>query len=556
MERRESEFNLIFFKLALVFSFLILVFRLFQLQVISGKRNRELAEGNRTKIEILPALRGVIYDRQKRVLARNVPVYKKCRINNEQCTIIGREEALRLEAEGKAGEVVTEIGREYPYGEILAHVIGYLGEANEKEILNGKCKLKPSDLVGRTGVEAQYDCLLRGKDGGKIVEVDANGNKVKEIGEMQAVPGQDLTLTLDASLQKAAYEALGDQKGAVVVTNPRTGEILALVSSPSFNPAIFESCQAVRLPSCQAELEKILADQNQPLFNRAISGTYPPGSTFKIITAVAGLEEGKIDRNFKYDDPGVIVIGPYRFANWYYLSRGAKEGLISVVTAMQRSTDTFFYKVGEMVGLPSLAGWSKKFGLGQTLGIDLPAESEGFVPDEAWKKRAKGESWFLGNTYHLAIGQGDLLVTPLQVNSWTAAIANGGKLCQPHLSDLGDLSNLCQDLGLKRETVELVREGLRRACEPASEGRKAGTGWPFFDFKVPVGCKTGTAEFGDPQNRTHAWFTIFAPSYASDSEASEGKPEIVVTVLVEGGGEGSNVAAPIAKKILEEWFGH
>jgi penicillin-binding protein 2 len=560
MEKRAKFFV---FQILLFLGFLVLVARLIQLQVIEGKRNRELAEGNRIKMVRLPAPRGVIYDRQGRVLARNIPVYTKNQKPKTKNQILSREEAMGLEAQGRGGEVTTEIGREYPYGEILAHVIGYLGEASPEEVQSSKFKVqsyKLGDLVGRTGIEEQYDCLLRGRDGGKIVEVNVNGNKVKEIGERKPVPGQDLHLTLDAYLQKTAFEALAGKKGAAVVSNPQNGEILALVSSPSFNPDIFGSCQAVKLPSCPAELETILTDPNRPLFNRAISGTYPPGSTFKIITAVAGLEEGKINRNFKYDDPGVITIGPYRFANWYYLSHGAREGLVDVITAIQRSTDTFFYKVGEMVGLEGLTKWERRFGLGAPLGIDLPSESEGFVPDEARKKKAKRESWFLGDTYHLAIGQGDLLVTPLQVNAWTAVMANGGRLCRPHLALTGvtpvrgNPSEECRDLELKQETISLIREGMKRACEPSdSEGRKAGTGWPFFNFKVPVGCKTGTAEFGDPENRTHAWFTVFAPSYASDSEASEGKPEIAVTVLVEGGGEGSNVAAPIAKKILEAW---
>ena len=531
MEKRRKVFV---FQLLLLLSFLVLAGRLFQLQVVGGGKNRELAEGNRIKVIKIPAPRGVIYDRQGRVLARNIPIFN-----------CDREEALKLEAGGK--EVETGIGREYPYGEVLAPVIGYLGEAAEGEIANyqidklSNCELKAGDLVGRTGVEQQYDCLLRGDDGGELVEVDAVGREVRKIGRKEPVLGKDLTLTVDAVLQKTAYEALGNKKGAAVVSFPATGEILTLVSSPSFDANLFEAAkwQSGKV----SELGKILNDPRQPLFNRAISGVYPPGSTFKLITAAAGLEEGKIDKNFTIDDPGIIQIGPYRFGNWYFLSYGKKEGPVDLVKAIQRSTDTFFYKVGELVGIEKLAGWAGKFGLGKTLGIDLPSEAEGFVPDEAWKKKTKGEPWFLGDTYHLSIGQGDLLVTPLQMNNWTAAVANGGKVCQPYLTEVQSSkfkvqNEQCRDLGLKKETIELITEGMKKACEPG------GTGWPFFNFKIPVACKTGTAEYGDPKGQTHAWFTVFGPAE---------KPEIVVTVLVEGGGEGASVAAPIAKKILEEW---
>jgi len=559
------------FYFSLLIAFLLLTGRLFWLTTIKGNYYRQLAEENRIRIIKKPAPRGIIYDRKGRILARNIPIFEH-RISNIEYRILTREEALKLEAEEKEAEIETTIGREYPYGQALAHVIGYLGEVTKEEVESGKWEV--GSQKGKTGVEEQYDSFLRGVDGGELVEVDTSGKILKKIGEKEAVPGQNLTLSIDAELQKVAFEALESQNGAVVASDPKTGEISALVSSPSFEPDIFEvqrypreagSRSAGKGSKVQSEISKLLTDQNQPLFNRAISGVYPPGSTFKIITAVAGLEEGKIDKNFEMDDPGVILVGSYKYANWYFTQYGRKEGLVDIIKAIQRSTDTFFYKVGELVGIEALEKWAKKFGLGQTLGIDLAGEAAGLVPGPVWKEKVKDEPWFLGNTYHWSIGQGDVLTTPLQVNAWTAVIANGGRLCQPHLAKISNFQfpiseqiqdtkykiqdTSCNDLGLNPQTLFLIKEGMKKACEPG------GTGWPLFDFSPAVACKTGTAEYGDPKGRTHAWITLFAPTYA---KAAAGKPteqpEIALTVLVEGGGEGSSVAGPIAKKILEEWF--
>ncbi|MCL4382428.1 penicillin-binding transpeptidase domain-containing protein, partial [Patescibacteria group bacterium] len=256
------------------------------------------------------------------------------------------------------------------------------------------------------------------------------------------------------------------------------------------------------------------------------------------------------------EDTGVITIGPYKYPNWFWLQYGKTDGLLNIVTALKRSNDIYFYKVGEWVGVEKLAQWAGKMGVGKILGIDLPGEAAGVMPTPEWRKKTRGDEWYLGDTYHLAIGQGDLQVTPLQANFWTNVIANGGKLCRPTLLKNQD----CKDLGLKKETIGLIKEGMKEACSTG------GTGWPFFEFKVQssefgerkisVACKTGTAEYGDPQNKTHAWFTVFAPLPAEKSAkaAPADEPELTITVLVEGGGEGSNVAAPIAKKILEEWF--
>ncbi|MFH0864315.1 MAG: penicillin-binding transpeptidase domain-containing protein [Candidatus Gottesmanbacteria bacterium] len=538
------------FYLSLIFSTWLLLFRLFEITIIRGSYFRTLSEGNRVKELNIRAPRGIIYDRHRQVLARNKPVYK-WQAADGKWQIKTNEEAMILETQGgsEAAKLHQDLIREYPWGSILAHVIGYSGEVTEKEIEDSKNKnliYKIGDNIGRTGVEEQYENILKGVDGKELIEVDAYGKKISELGRIEPKPGKDLNLSIDLDLQKIAVQELGTNVGSIVVSNPNTGEILSLVSSPSFNSNNL-NVQDLNNPS-------------KPLFNRTIAGLYPPGSTFKIIVAAAGLESGKINAQTLIEDTGVITIGPYTFPNWYWLQYGGKEGQVNVVKAMKRSNDIFFYKVGEMVGVNLLESWANKFGAGTILGIDIPGEASGTMPTPEWRKNILGTEWYLGDTYHLAIGQGDLEITPIQVNFWTNVIANNGKLCKPSLlkSENSILSTKnCKDIGLHKETIDIIKEGMREACSAG------GTGWPLFDFKVKdknieTACKTGTAEYGDAKNKTHAWFTVFAPARIATQSVAGGPvndPEISVTVLVEGGGEGSNVAAPIAKKILEEWFG-
>lgn len=530
--------------LVLFFGVLLLLVRLFELQVILGEKNLDLAEGNRIRKEIIPAPRGIIYDREGRALVRNVPVYwlDKKSGDQKEATVepVTRERALKIKAgaETPPGELKTGVGREYLYGQALAHVLGYLDW----------------EMKGGTGLEFQYNDHLQGQDGGEIIEVDTSGVKLREVDRLEPVAGSDLFLSLDAELSKTAFEALDGRPGAVVATQAKTGRVLVLVSSPSFDPGLFNLPKVPYLfhleggigtapwETRNTEVAALFDNSQKPLFNRVIGGVYPPGSTFKIVSAAAGLEEEKIDGQTLIEDTGVIKIGPYSYSNWYFTRYGRTEGEINVVRAIQRSTDTFFYKVGEMVGAESLATWAGSFGLGKLTGIDLGGEVDGLVPTPDWKQAVMGERWFLGNTYHFAIGQADLLATPLQVNMMTSVIANGGRLCRPSLAGLESESR-CQDLQLKQATLELIKEGLVGVCSPG------GTAGVFFNFEPRVACKTGTAEFGSVKasgyRDTHAWLTAFAP--ADD-------PEIVVTALVEGGGEGSDVAAPIVKKVMEEWF--
>lgn len=498
------------FKALLVISFALLFFKLFSLQVISGAEFSQRAEQNRVKVLPQRAARGVIYDRQGEILARNIPQ-----------------------------------GREYPLGEAGAHLIGFVAEADETEVESFTVSL--GSLIGKMGVEREEDKFLRGFDGGIIVETDAEGKVIREISRKEPVPGLDLKLFVDKNLQEAAFRALKGRKGAIVVTRPE-GEVLALVSSPSFDPN---------------HPEEVLTDEDEPMFDRAIAGLYPPGSIFKIVTAMAGLETGVINSQEEIEDTGEIKIGEFRYGNWYFDQYGRKEGMVNMVKAIQRSNDIYFYRVGERLGITKLAAWAKAFGLGKLTQLPLKGEAQGLVPDADWKKEVKSEDWYLGDTYITAIGQGDLQTTPIQINQMTGVVATLGKLCQPRIVQDGR-SGKCQELPVLKINLETVREGMKQACQTG------GTGWPLFNFKVkntqleidnlnyfrnasdsadvariPVACKTGTAEYGDPEEKTHAWFTLFAPVY---------NPEIVITVLLEGAGQGSDVAAPAAKEVLEAWF--
>ncbi|MBI4136504.1 hypothetical protein HY469_00420 [Candidatus Roizmanbacteria bacterium] len=555
--------------------FFLLAGRLLYLTWVQGAYYQTLGDSNRLREERIVGARGVIYDRDGEVLASNRPIYRitensSAESPNPRKRIISREEALEREAAGE--QVAVELGRTYPEGGIVPHAVGYMAEITEQQytVVNDAIRKYTGvatadefcqycygmgDFVGITGIEETYEDVLRGTSGKRLLEVDAQGRELSELARIAPVNGKNLYTALDVSLQRVAAEALetirSDKEvnapaGAVIATRAKTGEVLALYSSPSFDPNLFVNQHAFEqeihqtLFAPQKSLEEILTDINRPVYNRVLSGLYQPGSTFKIITAASGIEEGVLTSETKVEDTGVITIGPFSFANWYYTQYGGKEGEVNIVRALARSNDIFFYKVGEWVGIDKLEKWAKTFKAATIVGIEIPGEAEGLVRLD--------RKWYLGDTYHVAIGQGDVIATPLQVNTWAQIIANDGKFCRPTLlkhnpptesDSMQPLEIECQSVEIGEETLQLITEGMKQAC---AEG---GTAYPFFTFEPRVACKTGTAEFGHPQNKTHAWFTAFAP--ADD-------PEIVVTVLVEAGGEGSSVAAPVAKNILTEYF--
>ncbi len=543
IEKEMGDFKsrLVYFKIAVFLAVLIIFIRLVQLTVVKGSYFASLSEENRFRENVYPAGRGVIYDRNGDILVRNKPGFVALvDCGKTKCfRKISHEESIKLEASGNASLVTLGIEREYIEKEAFSHLLGTTGAVFEKDLGREHCgrKIGYQDDLGRSGVEEAFDCQLQGTYGRELIEVDASGNSIRTLSKVDPKPGKSLRLSIDKNLQLKAYELMKDKKGAVVAHIPKTGEILLLYSAPSFDLSKFSEGIS------EEEYQKLVDNPQVPLFNRAIAGTYPPGSIYKTIIATAALEEKSIGKDTQIEDTGIITVGEFSFSNWYFSQYGKKEGLINVVDALKRSNDIFFYKTGEFVGVDKISEWSNKFLLGSKLGIELSGEEEGLVPSKKWKEEVKGEQWYLGDTYHLAIGQGDLLVTPLQVAFFSGAFANNGIICKPTVLKTDKCVPLTKNL-ISESVLKIVREGMIGAC---SEG---GTAFPFFGYKVgdkeiSVACKTGTADYNDPE-KTHAWFTAFAPSL---------KPEIMVTVLVEGGGEGSRVAAPIAKEIMDEWFG-
>jgi len=512
---------------------LILLGRLFELQVIKGKYFRSLSDDNRIREITLPAPRGKILARGGEVLVTNRKVDKKIVYSPES----GYKKVDNADSTPSEGLISLWV-RDYPLKDAFSHVSGYVGMVNQDEVskVDAQCIQKGARdaelLVGRGGLEEKYNCSLSGTFGKELIEVDTMEKKIRILGKEDPVPGEDLKTNINFGLQKFVATLLDGVKGAIVVSDIK-GQILALYSSPAFDPNAFVSVQNAD------KVKEYLTDPAMPLFDRAISGLYHPGSVFKQVTAVAALESGVIDASYRYNDTGQLILktlyGTYTYNNWYFTQYGRSEGEIDVTRAIARSTDTFFYEMGDLLGIEKLASWAKKYGLNSKSGIDIPGEISGLVPDPEWKLRIKGEQWFLGNTYHMAIGQGDLALTPVLVNQITQVTASGGKLCEQKVVG----SSSCKDLGISKNSFELVKQGMKEAC---SQG---GTGYTFFDSNPSVGCKTGTAETFE-NDKTHAWFTFFAPT---------DDPQIVATVFVEKGGEGSKVAGPVARKIFDFWFG-
>ncbi len=511
----------------MLITFGIALARLFELTIIHGRQNRGRADQNRILVRPVHAPRGVILDRGGIALTRNIPSIREIDFPGDDLGPVPIEEAARS----------------YPFGQALAHAVGYVGEVD----------FSPGDVVGKTGLEKQYDSLLRGTDGAELIEVDANGKTLRTISTQPPISGQNLSVSLDANLSVTTLAALSGKKGAVVALDPADGSILALVSSPSFDP--------------QNLVAALNDSDNLPLFNRPVSGEYPPGSIFKLVTASAGLSENKISESTLIEDTGEIRVGEFRYGNWYFDQYGRTEGAINITRAITRSNDIFFYRVGEWLGPQTLADWARRLGLGQKTGVDLPAEADGLIPDPGWKERYIGEKWYLGNTYHMAIGQGDVRVTPLQVAVMASTVITGKK-CRPQIqqatSNKQQATSICENVGVSEENRNLILEGMIGACSVG------GTAFPFFDWNQgPVACKTGTAQHGGKTAVPHAWIAVAGPIKSSDDEKGltfadakvrplvldiDSPKRIVLVVLVEESGEGSYVAAPLAKQILSEWF--
>ncbi len=580
----------------------ILASRVFYLQIVKGETYHSLAEGNRIWREVLPAVRGVFYDRDGEQLAFNLPEFKLVvaidRFENleekKQKALVKKIDSLTLVDKGEIEKelqkqmqkekvesvirrtaefemeyetalnfksslnkpeglsVVLDSQRKYRQTENLGHVLGYLGKITTDEWKKiNKDEYQLSDKIGKSGLELFYEKELKGKPGYLDVEVNATGEVLNYLNKTKPLPGNDLFLTIDYSLTEKVAQVLSDHlkninknKATVVITQPQTGEILSLVSWPGFDNNVF-----VEADKNQEKIESYLADENLPLFNRAVAGEYPSGSTIKPAIALAGLEDGVVGRWTTVLSTGGIKINEWFYPDWLAGGHGQTE----VTKALAQSVNTYFYYVGggykdfRGLGLEKINEYLKMFGFGSQLGIDLPNEASGFLPTREWKKATKGEDWYIGDTYHLSIGQGDFLATPLQINSLTTMVANGGKLFKPFLvkeikNSRGELkekkeSKIIDKNFINEENIKIVQQGLRRAV-------LSGSAIGLSLLEVESAGKTGTAQVGGDK-KPHAWFSGYAP-YEN--------PELAITVLVENGGEGSEVCVPIARDILAWYF--
>ena len=519
----------------LILLFLILFAKLIEVQVIKGNYYKNLSKENRIRRVIIPAPRGKILARGGEVLAGNIEVKKSIEFTDNGGFVLS-EDLTKSED----GQLVNDYKRYYPLEDKFSHALGYMAQVGEKEVgkINPDCPEKgprrSDSLMGKTGLEESYECLLAGAPGEEIIEVDASGQEVRVLGRKDPSSGKDLQTTIDYGLQVEVASKMNGKKGAAIITDTN-GQILAFYSYPGFDPNIFMN------EGNSEKISSLLNNEDLPFFNRVIAGTFHPGSVFKPVVAIAALEESAIDENYVYNDQGVITVNDYSYTNWYFTEYGRTEGLTDLAKAIARSTDTFFYTIGQMVGPESIAKWATTFGLNALTGIDIPGEVEGLIPTPEWKKITKKESWNLGNTYHMSIGQGDVSVSPIEINTYISAISVGGSLCQPRFNM--NKNPICRKVKVLQSNLDLVRKGMEEAC---TEG---GTAYTFFDFAdkhggIKVACKTGTAEVS-ADGTPHAWFTFFAPN---------DKPQIVATILIEKGGQGSSVAGSIAREIADYYF--
>ena len=587
----------IWFGLALL-GLLILGARAYYLQFFQGQHFLAVAEGNRIRIRDIKATRGVVYDRYSIQMVENVPrltlavipvdlpwrarrqevleqllmlssksADEIATILDDQLTFsyqpiiieenISHEQAVAVEIVSSRAPgivVLAESTRHYLQNDnrasSLSHLLGYPSRMHENEMEKFLSKgYSFDDFVGRAGLELSYEKVLKGENGKEQVEVNAAGEAKEVIARRDAVHGSNLVLTIDFELQQeterllqAQLDRLGNAKGSAIVLDPNSGEVLALVSLPSYNNNLF----ARGISS--AEYQSLIQDPNLPLFNRAIVGEYPSGSTFKMIVAAAALQEKLITGSTGFQSVGGIGVNRWFFPDWKF----GGHGWTTLTKALSESVNTFFYIIGggyqnfEGLGVERIKTYAEKFGLSKPLGIDLPYEASGFLPSISWKEEFKDEAWYIGDTYHLAIGQGDLLVTPLQMAAWTSIFANGGTLYRPYLVKeiTDDKNNPTQEVSpqilsqniVEPEHIRLVNRGLR-------EGVLTGSARGLSGLPVSVAAKTGTAQWssvGDP----HAWLTAYAP-YEN--------PNIVVTVLIEEGEEGSTAAVPVARDVILWW---
>ena len=583
LEKPIQEKVLRFFLIFVAVILALLFIKSFELQVIKGNYWRNLAEGNRVRSYPIEPLRGIIYDRNNTPLTTNVPkldlaiiptdliketeyqniiknlsaalampesaIQEKIEQNREISYPIiiaenlDKEKAIALETEfnNLSGiKIQKNSQRQYEDGAIFAHIMGYIGRVTPEEVSEKKYFL--DDYIGRTGIEGVYENQLRGTYGEELTEIDNIGKTQKVLAVKEPVPGNDLVLSIDAELQKILYQSLKSRlsglstsKAAAVVMDPRNGKILALVSFPSFDNNSF-------VKGDSAYVARLFQDKNQPLFNRAISGGYPSGSTIKPMIAAAALEENIINPDKTINCTGEINL--YNKSGEIYWTFGdwKTHGTVDMIKAIAESCDVYFYTLGggygniQGLGIDKIKKYLELFGWGQKTGVDLPNEKAGFVPDADWKEENRGQEWFIGDTYNTSIGQGDITITPIQLVSAIATIANGGKLFQLQLLQNAK-PQIIRENFIKNNYLEIVRRGMRETVV-------SGTAMSLNSLPVEVAGKTGTAEIF--KGRTpHAWFTAFAPYQ---------NPEIAIVVLIENGAEEGGVSVAVARDTLNWYF--
>ena len=589
----------------------ILVARFVQLQIYEHESYQSRSDKNRIQVQPLAPPRGLIYDTNGILLADNRPssalgivvertdeldaviaelreiialsdeqveqfheAKKRARRPGEAVVIADNLSdadiaALAVNRHRITGvEVITQLQRYYPLGAIAAHAVGSVRRMTERDVQqNDEAAYRATQFIGKRGVEAYYEEALHGRPGFQQVETDAHGRIRKVIDSDPPTVGKNLTLHLDARLQQAAVDALGEQRGAIVAIDPKTGGVLALVSKPSYDPNQFI------VGMTDAQFQALSGSVYVPLFNRATNGQYAPGSTFKPVVGLAGIASGAMQWDTQIDDNGSFRLpgGEREYRDWSWtVDNSGGQGVVDLRRAIYRSSNVYFYDVASRLDVNYLAGFAEGFGFGRNLAVDISDASRGLVPDPEWKLGAKGEKWYQGDSVNMGIGQGDLLVTPLQIATYVAMIANGGKTVRPRMvkgpeaapvSDAASygpthLASLTDDDWLRliasmEDVVHLGGQGFRGN----------GTAWAYIgqDISYRMAGKSGTAQVveirqGEEYNeeelsefrRKHAWFMAFAP--VDD-------PQIALAVLVENGGGGSSVAAPVARKVVDAYLG-
>ncbi|MBF0191394.1 MAG: penicillin-binding protein 2 [Magnetococcales bacterium] len=570
--------------------FLVLGGRLFHLQVMRGGEYRTLAEDNRISLKPIFAPRGRIFDRENRALVENSPDFEVVVVPELAGSLrmlfkrlsrhidLSEEEIKHLLQQARrqrsflplrvkshlSWEEVSSIEvrihefpgldlqsqsvRYYPYDALACHILGYLGEPSDGDRKRlSRITFRSGDLVGKSGVEQHFEELLRGREGVLEMEVNAVGRHVRELHRNPPESGEDLRLSIDFDLQKEAQEAMGEETGSVVAMDPNTGEILAMVSTPSYNPNQF-----IR-GFTHAQWQALSTDPDRPLINKAHQGQYPPGSTFKIVVALAGLATGKLDPKEQVHCGGFLLKEEQRFYCW----RRHGHGSVNLIQALTQSCDVFFYKLAERLGIDAIERQAHKMGLGGVTGVDLDSERAGLIPSRAWKRKMFKASWYPGETLITGIGQGYVLTTPLQLASMIATVANGGTVYRPSLLKLepGQVPDVMVRNHFSAHHLELLRQGLEAVVhDPTGTAAKARP-----EGGIRVAGKTGTSQVArhrreksgqiikstNEKLQDHALFVCYAPL---------DRPKIAVSVIVEHGGHGGSAAAPVAKRVMDRYF--